>query len=450
MDDLDIAVSEKLYASLSEEALICSVLIDPAIFSGIDIQTDDFYHREHRIIWSAISELNKAGSSIDYITLCNKLEDDGRIGAIGGASEITRILLSTVTSYHAEAYASIIKDKSKRRKLLDIGRSMIQSSLEDQDINNSLPVYIQKIIGTISSNSSSRDIGGYLSDLYDTVTERSKSPIDNWGIPSKFPLFDRVTGGFQKSELTLISGSPGIGKSLFVFQVGTQMAETCPGAFFSIEMRAEDLVRRLVSGSGSIDTRAMQTGRMEEQDWHNFANSIDRLSRLPIHIDESARWNTTSLRAELTKLKITKGIEWFVLDYLFLLQDGLGKDEVERTAMASAGLKSICKELNIAGIVVHSQVKTGIGNTDGIPGQESLRGSGQVIYDADLILFLTKYIEEAERYSLRKVDHKYRDNMRILWFGKGRNLVDARKFILMVKRDQYPYIGEYSPEDIGR
>jgi replicative DNA helicase len=444
-DTLELTGVQTLHSPTTERALIGSVLIDPEVLTRLNVSEDDFYHREHAIIWNVIDTLARAGTHIDFVTLCNALDDRQQLKNVGGAAAIMGIISDSVSSIHAESYANIISEKSQRRKLLRVAEDIAKLTLdESKSIQNELPAYIQRMVDSCAGKNSSRPISSYMSDLYDEVQERSQNPSDIWGIKTGFPTFDRVTGGLQNGESMILSGVPGVGKSMIAMQFAYQMGMNTPGAIYSIEMKGLSVARRMVSGVGGVPSRNMKTGRMSDNDWTSFTQAVEKLSVLPVHMDDSANWNTTSLRSDLMRLKVTHNIQWFVLDYLFLLQDGIGKDEIERTALASSGIKRICKELDIAGISVHSMTKGGMADKE-IPSQEMLRGSGQVVYDADLITFLTKYNANVDT-GFDKVPARDQDNVRVLWFGKGRELEDPRKFIRLVQRPGFPAFAEYAKE----
>jgi replicative DNA helicase len=178
------------------------------------------------------------------------------------------------------------------------------------------------------------------------------------------------------------------------------------------------------------------------QNWDGFTQAMEHFSQLPIYISDSSAWNTSSLRGDLSRLKALYGIRWFVLDYLYLMTDNSGADEIERTAQISKGLKRAAMELDLAGVAVHSMNKGGMSSDR--PKKESLRGSGQVVYDADLITFLTPYSEQVGEIDGEWIKPADRENMRVLWFDKGRELEDSRKFIKYVKLPGYPFFAEHA------
>lgn len=422
----------------AEEALIASVLIRPDLYVTLDVLPQDFFQVKHQRIWQALGELE----TIDYVTVVERLKAKNQLDGIGGSAYITNLMTSRASSMHADEYAETVRDYARRRGLIRLAGDMAKAAYETgHPIHERTADFITGIVDASRQNNGARHVSDVVSALYDEIEERSRNPQDVWGLPTKFPTFDKLTGGLQKSELMILSGEPGVGKSILGMQIGMQVAETAPGVIYSMEMGAMQLVRRMLSGEAKVSTRSIKTGRLKDTDWSKITNGTDNLAVMNLYISDSSGWTTTGLRADMARLKALHGIEWFVLDYLYLLNDGAGKDEIERTAIASKGLKQICMDLNLAGIAIHSMNKQHMGS-EGIPGNQSLRGSGQVIYDADIITYLTKFKPMTPKEDWIQEDE--RDNMRTFWFGKGRELEDSKKYFHMVKQPGYPVFGEYA------
>ena len=436
------------YSQEAEKSLLGCILINPDLINTLDVTPDQFYILRNRQIWSAFNDIRRNGNKIDNLTLGEHLEKIGVLKDVGGYAYITELIGSVPTSLNAESYASIIREKAQRRNLMIIASDIAKiSGDENKEIDTEIPGIIQRIVESSNIKNGAVPISEIMSKLYDEVESRAKNPKDIWGLKTNLPTFDEVTGGLQKGELMILSGEPGIGKSILAMQMAAEMGKATPGAIYSMEMNSLQVARRLVSARAEIPTRNIKTGK--DVNWYSFTQAIEYFSNLPVYISESTGWSTTSLRADLARLKSQYKIEWFVLDYLYLLMDGKGYDEIERTSLASKGMKNLAKDLNLAGVAVHSMNKTGMdadkNGKQNIPTQASLRGSGQVVYDADLIVFLTKYKSEIDDIynSTPKQDQ---ENVRVLWFGKGRELENPRKFIKLVKRPGFPAFAEYSKE----
>lgn len=428
-----------LYSEEAERALLGACIISPGIISELDITSADFYQEKHRMIWQAFNALIMSGKAVDYVSVCDELTKRKHLDVVGGSHYVTGLIIDSPSSVNAETYAAIITDKARRREMTIIASDIAKAAFDEKTpASNSTPAFIERMTGLVKTRSGAVHISEIMSSLYDKTSEQKEVEGDTWGIPTGFPTLDKVTGGLQPSEVMIVSGDPGVGKSMFVMQMAAQMAQNAPGAIYSLEMRSESVARRLISGRAKISTRDIKRGKMA--DWTGFTQAMEHFSQLPIYISDSSAWNTASLRGDLSRLKALYGIKWFVLDYLYLMTDGIGADEIERTALVSKGLKRAAMELDLAGVAVHSMNKGGMSSAR--PKKESLRGSGQVVYDADLITFLTPYSDEVSEIDNEYVKPSDKEAMRVLWFDKGRELEDPRKFIKFVKLPGYPFFGE--------
>lgn len=432
----------QLQSPETERALLGALIMEPEILQGLDIAADDFCNGKHRIIFQVVDGLAARQEAVDYITVCSELDKRKQLDEIGGPAFVTSLIGTPGMSWAAPTYARELREKTRRRALVAQANRMAQDAYDQRvNIDECIPGYVNGLVSAAAVNQGAQHISQTMSELYDDVYHRMQNPTDIWGIPTGYTIFDNVTGGLQLGELMILAGTPAVGKSILGMNFAAGMAETAPGAIYSMEMKRSQVGRRLVSGHGQIPTRAMKTGRMEERDVPVFINAIEHFSHQPIYIADSQGWTTTSLRADLARLRAQHGIKWFVLDYLYLLNDG-GEDEIERTQRASIGLKRACSELNLAGIAIHSLNKSGMGasrkgNTggDGLPnGLDDLRGSGQVAYDTDLACFLTKY--SAEALPDLQVEPQLRDYTRILWFGKGRELENPRQYVPFMQANE--------------
>lgn len=418
-------ILESLYSKAAEESLVGAALINPGVLDLIDIQPQHFFIWKHKVVWDALRSLKQRGVSPDMVTVSEELEKGNRLAEIGGVSYLAELVNCTPSSLGAEDYAKIVKDKSSRRRVVQVAEELVRSV---SDISSNLDGSISKAMTALTTTA---DVtkgavhwSKYLQEANDYIQERNDDPREVWGMITGFKDYDYITGGIQKKEVVLISGQPGIGKSFFVLQLGQNLGSPQgtqpgnPGALYSLEMQGKSIGLRGLSMQTGIATRAMKSGKVKPDEWEGYYQGLEQLLTLPIYLSDGSSWTTTALRADLARLKQLHDIQWFIIDYAYLLADGDGKlNEIEKTQLVMKNLKSIVMDLDLAGIVIHSIVKEGMGQTE--VSQKSLRGSGQIIYDADVIMFLT--IPDARRPDIIQCT-----------FGKGRELdMKANSFEIM-------------------
>lgn len=265
---------------------------------------------------------------------------------------------------------------------------------------------VARALTTITAGAGGKDgatpIADVLAALLDAVEEAAHHPQDIFGIPTGLAGFDRITSGLQRSEVFMLSGEPGIGKSFLAFQLavgaaaGSNGIQGTPGAVFELEMSSMATVRRAVSVRSQVRARALRSGRLEDGDWSRIMGAVEQMSRLPIFISDRTDWTTTGLKAECARLK-TFGIGWIVIDYLALLKDLPQADETERSAAVSDRVHDIAKDLDLAVIAVHDMTKAGM--TGHVSGQAGLSGSRRVSYNADMTAFL-RATDDGEVFNL--------------------------------------------------
>lgn len=422
----------ELFSPETEEALVGAVLIAPEIFISLDIRPDQFYVHRLRYIWEAIASLHKQNLAVDILTVTEELDRSGRLAEVGGPAYLISLVNATPTSLHAADYASRIRDLARRRAWRELASRIARAAMDQEVVLEvEAAAVVDALLAAVTPSGAAVHIREYAKRLRSETLERVSDPRDHWGIPTGFADFDRITGGLQPGETLYISGEPGVGKSIFAMQAAFQMAERGrPGAIYSLEMPGAQVVRRRGSSLAKAPTRAVKSGKLNSHQLDQFMAALDRMEQLPVYMSDSVNWTTTGLRADLARLRVRAGIEWFVLDYAYLLQDGQGMSENDRTGYISSQIKSICRDLSLAGIVIHSLNKSGM---TGIPGGAHLRGSGQQYYDTDLLMFL---MPSDRPGTVRCI------------FGKGRELENPRDFFDLAKLPGFPALGNIQyPEE---
>jgi len=426
-----------LFSKEAEEALIGALLIDPGALLMLDLNANDVYIQRHRWVLEAMQSLASRRVNPDIVTLCDELDRRGQLQECGGVVYLVGLISSTPTSLGLENYAGIVSDYARRRRILQAANDLAKEAYAAgaPDVSN----IIETLAGAVGGDRGAEHWSGAIDRLYQQVEERSKNPQDIWGIETGYLDFDRITGGLQPGEVLYIGGEPGIGKSILAAGMGVGMAKRGhPGAIYSLEMRDLQVTRRAVSAIAEVDTRHLKSGRLNPDEWSAFIAAADTAHRYPIYLSDDTSLNTGKLRADLARLKMLYHIEWFVLDYLFLVEEPSGGkrelDDNERTSTISRRVKAIVQDLGIAGITVNSVTKEGMG--DDAPNQKRLRGSGQMIHDADLVGFLTRHIPNKKNWETEDA------RLRTFTFVKGRELEGAGAFHL-VKCEHYPAFLNY-------
>lgn len=260
-----------------------------------------------------------------------------------------------------------------------------------------------------------------LSAIYDEITARAANPSDIWGIPYKYyPRLSRITGGKQKGELTIFAGEPKVGKSWWVIQdaMGTAL-DGIPTGMWCGEMKKKQIARRMLQLQG-LDGRRSKTGYMEQADWDVLNKGVEALEGIPFYQDDKSL-HISDVRPILTQLKNEYGVEHVVLDYAYLI-GASGKDETERTAVVSREIKGVITDLDLSCILITSVSKMGMDTSGANAIKSNIRGSGQQIHDADMILMLTKFSPVSDDPGDMTIKPNEYDQYATLHISAGREL----------------------------
>lgn len=448
------------YNHEAEEGLLGSALIDPTVLYQVDTTSDEFYIHRHGFIWEAAQSLAGRGIPVDFLTLTNELSSRGQLEEIGGPAAITGLINSVPTSMNAAAYAAIVREKSLRRNVIRRGNELIRAAYdESQDLDATTGPIFANLTKAFTPRGGAVHISHFTRQLYNEVEERRKNPSPVWGMATGLKDFDFVTGGLQPSEVLYLGGEPGVGKSLLGGQMALQMGLGFgdprnagkpftewlgrPGVIYSMEMKGVQFIRRLVSGLSDVGTERMKTGKINDEEWNEFKKAIKRLNQSQIYISDSPVWTLPGFRADAARLKETNGIEWFLLDYLYLMVSfvpGQYQDH-EKASIVSRWIHSVAREFDLAGITINSMTKQGMGSKR--PTQEQMMGGSGVIHDADVICFLTEWIDEDGEDGI-SLSEEEAENCRVLSFEKGRELAHPRGRINLVKRQGIPAFGDWA------
>ncbi len=382
-----------------EEAVIGALMIDNnALSEVIDIlKPESFYVDAHQYIFKAIVSLFNKSQPIDLLTVAEELRKSGSLELIGGAYTLSELTNKVASSANIEYHARIIIQKFIQRELIRLSTDIINDAYEDTtDVLDLLDTAEKKIYSVADQNlrKGSDSMESLIPKTLFEIGEIRNRPEGLTGVPSGFTKLDRLTSGWHGSELIIIAARPAMGKTAFILNMALHAAvEFNMGvAVFSLEMGATQLVKRLISAECEIEQEKMRNGNLSDAEWMMLNKKVERLSRAPIFINDTAGINIFELRAQCRRLKAAHDIKMVMIDYLQLmsgLNDGRGMNREQEISNISRSLKSLSKELDIP-VIALSQLSRAVETRTGEkkPQLSDLRESGAIEQDADLVLGL--------------------------------------------------------------
>ncbi len=395
-----------------ESSVLGGLLLDNGAWDRVaDLLTEqDFYRREHQLIYAAAGTLINASKPADIITVYEHLQNLGKADEAGGLGYLNALAQYVPSAANIRRYAEIVRERSILRKLVKASDEIATDAFAPQGkaVATILDEAEQKIfnIGEQGSRSQQgfQSMDTLVVSLLDRVTEMSENPNDITGVPTGFYDLDRMTSGFQAGDLVILAARPSMGKTALAINIAEHVAlnEGLPVAVFSMEMGASQLAVRIVGSIGRIDQTHLRTGKLSDEEWPRLTEAIEKLRNISLHIDETPGLTVSELRANARRLARQCGkLGLIVVDYLQLMSVSSGMAEENRaTAVGeiSRGLKMLAKELQCP-VIALSQLSRGVeSRTDKRPMMSDLRESGAIEQDADIIMFIYRdeyYTKEA-------------------------------------------------------
>lgn len=383
-----------------EEAVLGALMLEKdALSTVIDIlKPEAFYQESHKKIFEAIHLLFQKSKPVDILTVTAELRLMGSLEMVGGAYYITSLTNRVASAANIEYHARIISQKYIQRELIRISSEIIHNAYEDTTDIFDLLDHAEKNLFEIAQNSLRRD-----TQKMDEIIKQSLATLEELrtktdgltGVASGFTELDRLTGGWQKSDLVIIAARPAMGKTAFVLSCARNAAVDFkkPVVVFSLEMSSVQLVNRLISGETEIEQEKIRKGSLADWEWQKLHSKIGTLTEAPLLIDDTPALNIFEFRAKCRRLKSQYDIQMVIVDYLQLMHgkgEGGGNREQEIGSISRA-LKSVAKELNVP-VLALSQLSRAVENRPGQNGKRpllsDLRESGSIEQDADMVLFL--------------------------------------------------------------
>ena len=378
----------------AEASLLGAMLIDSLVYTDVvrgRIAPGDLSRENHRAVLRAIERVAEKGDAVGFQSVLAELAAAAEVDAVGGSQFLVGLMQFVPTVAHAETYAAIVERTALLRKLIGAANEIARLALIREDARAAVDE-AQNLLFAVSETSLHRDIIPLETALH-RYAEQIASRIEGQttGIFTGFKTLDAKTGGLQQSDLIIVAGRPGLGKTSlalnFVEHAAIALGKTC--AVFSLEMSEMQLVQRLISMTAEIDGTRMRRGRLSIEELTAISDASSRLQRSAIFVEESSRLTVTDILAKSRRLQAERGgLDLVVIDYLQLIE-GVGDDQnrVQEVAKITRSLKAIARELQVP-VIALSQLSRQIETRGTEPMLSDLRESGSIEQDADLVLFL--------------------------------------------------------------
>jgi replicative DNA helicase len=380
----------------AEESILSAILVDndtlPEILEILSPQ--DFYRSSHQKLFTAITELFSKDEPVDLVTLTNILRKRGWLEGIGGAAYLANLVDTVPLAVNAQYYAKIIHEKACLRRLIEKTNVIAKRCFEDRGDVEGVIDFAESSIFEISEKKirpAFYPIGKIIEVNIDALEERQGNKALVTGVPTGFTKFDELTAGLQKSDLVILAGRPGMGKTALALNIAKNSAvdTNIPVAIFSLEMSKEQLSFRMLSSEARIDSSRLRRGFITQDDWIKITDAAGSLSQAPIFIDDSPNITVLEIRAKSRRLKMENNIGLIIIDYLQLMK---GRASAERRDLEiseiSRSLKALAKELDIPVLALSQLNRKLEERSDKRPQLADLRESGALEQDADVVAFI--------------------------------------------------------------
>ncbi len=398
----------------AEEAVVGAVLINPEAYYDVAqfLAADDFYIHRHQWIWEAYTRLHEQRIPADLLTLSEELDRMGQLADIGGSAYLTSLINQVPSSLNAESYGRIVEGHSIRRKMITAANKIASLAYSEENVIDTVMNEAEKAIFNVSERRLKHDlqpISAVLSDYYDRIDELAKRPEDIMGVPTGFIDLDRILNGLNKSDLMIIAGRPGQGKTGFLLSIAKNAALTHKKkvAIFSLEMSNEQVVQRLISNETGIDSQRLRSGKLTEQEWPLFTHSIEVFSDTKLFLDDTPAITPMQLRTKCRRLHMEHGLDLIVVDYLQLMGgDTRNDNRVQEVSYISRNLKILARELNVPVLTAAQLSRAVEQRTDKRPVLSDLRESGSLEQDADIVMFIYRpdqYEKDSDKHNVAEI-----------------------------------------------
>lgn len=428
----------------AEQSVLGAMIVNKeAINTALEmIRPDDFYKEANREVFETIIVLFNKNEPVDLITLSEELKRRGTLDNIGGVTYIANLSSSVATTANTKYYCKIVEEKSILRRLIRSSDEIMTKAYEDQDEINAIIEKAEKNIFDITQGSHKQGfapISEVLLSSFAQIEERAANKGNITGLTTGFTDVDNKISGLQKSDLILLAARPSMGKTAFGINIATNAALKGNGkvAIFSLEMSKEQLVQRIISANAHVDLQKIISGNLIDDEWIQIVNSMGPLAQMGIYIDDTAGISLMEMKAKCRRLKIERGLDLVVIDYLQLMQlDGHQESRQQEISSISRGLKALAKEMECPVIALSQLSRAPELRSDHRPILSDLRESGAIEQDADIVMFLYRdeyYDKDSEKKNIGElIIAKHRNgptgNIELVWKGEYTKFLNKENY----------------------
>lgn len=381
-----------------EEAVLGAIMLDKdGLPDVIEIlRVESFYIQAHQEIYQVMLDLFEKSQPVDLLTVHEALKKGGKLNEIGGINYLMSLTNKVASAANIEYHARIITQKYIQRELIRVSTGTIKDSFEDaKDVFELLDEAEQGLYDITDKNLNTgfERLSALAIKARTEIEQVSQKEEGVTGVPSGFEELDKITSGWQPSDLIIVAARPGMGKTAFVLSLARNAANFGKGvAIFSLEMANIQLVTRLIAMESEIDSRKLRNGQLEEYEWEKMHAAVEKMGEVPIYIDDTPGINIFELRAKCRRLKQNHDIEMVVIDYLQLMTSAPNAKKFSREqeiSSISRALKGLAKELSVP-VIALSQLSRAVETRGGDkrPQLSDLRESGAIEQDADIVTFI--------------------------------------------------------------
>ena len=388
----------------AEQAVLGGLMLDNSSWDAVAdrLTSEDFFRRDHQLIFEAIATLAADNEPLDAVTLAEQLERNDQLEAGGGLAYLATLTRETPSAANIRAYADIVRERAQLRRLIHVGGEIASNAFntEGRTISELIDDAERQVFEIAESgrkaNSGFVPIRDMLGQMVDRLDMLHQNQGQLTGVSTGFTELDRMTAGLQPGDLVVVAGRPSMGKTSFALNIGENAAlgrNAVPVAVFSMEMSRDQLGLRMISSLGRINQSQLRTGNFGDEEWSRINGAINMMKSAPIYIDDTAALTPTEVRARARRLKRQHGLGLIIVDYLQLMQvPGNKENRATEISEISRSLKALAKELGVPVIALSQLNRSLEQRPNKRPVMSDLRESGAIEQDADVIMMI--YREE--------------------------------------------------------